>query len=98
MPKKRVTAAEYLAEVDEVMRLILGDMIQNAATANFHWDAARRAIGANPEAASEHLAKAWVPLVTAIRVEREDALRILNRTMKLLDLELPDDDDSARVE
>jgi hypothetical protein len=92
MPRKRLTAAEYLADVDEVMRLMLGEMIQNAADANVHWDTAVRLIGSRPESALEHLVRVWVPLKTAIRVERTDAVRILDRAMELLDKELPDDD------
>jgi hypothetical protein len=59
---------------------------------NVHWDAAQRLIGTHPEAALEHLVEAWVALDVPIRVERADAIRVLNRTMELLDSELPDDD------
>jgi hypothetical protein len=77
------------------MRIILGEMVQNAANANVHWDAAQRSIGTNPEAALDHLVEAWVALDVPVRVERADAIRILNRTMELLDHELPDDDDHS---
>lgn len=92
MARKKLTASDYVAEVDEVMRLILGEMVQNAANANVHWDAVVRLIRSKPEAALEHLVGAWVPLTTAIRVERTDALRLIDRAMELLDKELPGDD------
>lgn len=95
MPKKKLTAADYLESRDHLMRIILGEMVQNAANANVHWDAAQRLIGQNPDAALEHLAEAWVALDVPIRVERADAIRVLNRTMQLLDSELPDDDDHS---
>lgn len=95
MARSKQTAARYLATHDQEMRVILGEMIQNAAKANVHWDAAERSIGVDPERALEHLADAWVVLKTIIRIERTDALRVVERTMALLDTELPDDDDHS---
>ena len=97
MPRKKATAAEYLHRSDELMRVILGEMTQNAANANVQWDAAQRLIETKPEAALEHLAEAWVALKTAIRIERIDALRVIDRTMELLGEELPDDDEPAEL-
>ena len=77
------------------MRIILGEMVQNVANANVHWDAAQRSIRMNPEVALEHLVEAWVALDVPVRVERADAIRVLNRAMELLDRELPDDDDHS---
>jgi hypothetical protein len=93
MPRKKLTAAEYLDSQDEVMRLILGEMVQHTANANVYWDAAQRLIAKNPEAALTHLVDAWIALNTFIPIERSDALRVVNRTMALLDRELPDDEE-----
>ena len=87
---KKLSAADYIERYDGEMRIILGELAESAAAANLHWAHAVQAVRGSPESALEHLAEAWVALKTAVKIERQDALRRINRASDLLDAELPD--------
>jgi hypothetical protein len=94
MARTKLNAADYFDQHDTEMRVILGELLENAAKANLHWAAAQRVIRDNPERALEELVAAWIALDTFIRIERTDALRVINRASDLLDHELPNGDDA----
>src|SRR5436309_461725 len=95
MARRTVTAAEYVEGHDDEMRIILGELVENAAKASLHWAAARRLIRDNPDAALTDLVHAEIALKTFIRIERTDALRVIDRASALLDRELPNPDDGT---
>jgi hypothetical protein len=66
MPRPRLTAAEYVERNDAEMRVILGELAENAAHANVQWAAAVRLMRHDPERALEALVDAWVALKTAV--------------------------------
>jgi hypothetical protein len=89
---KKLSAADYIERYDGEMRIILGELAENAAIANLNWAHAALSVRQSPEAALKHLADAWVALATAVKIERRDALRRINAASDLLDAELPDND------
>ena len=95
MARKKLTAAEYLNGHDAEMRVILDELLENAAKANVRWAAAQRHVSHDPDLALTELVEAMIALDIPVRIERADALRILNRVTDLLDQELPDNDESA---
>ena len=95
MARGKRTAADYIERYDAEMRVILGELAENAARVNLHWAAAAYFVGRDPERAMQELAEAWVALTTAVPIERVDALRRINAAMKLLDRELPDDEEQS---
>lgn len=92
MPRRKLTAAEYIERYDAEMRVILGELVENAAQVNLHWAAAVQLVRHHPERALEELANAWMALKTVVPIERRDALRRINAASDLLDSELPDED------
>jgi len=97
MTSRKLTAAEYIERYDDEMRVILGELVENAARVNLHWAAASEYVRHHPGHALKELADAWVALTTAVPIERRDALRRINAASNLLDKELPDDEDEASI-
>ncbi len=95
MGRRRQTAAELIEEHDVEMRVILGELIENAAKANVNWDAAVRLARHLPERAFEALIDAEISLDIPVRIERADALRTLRAAINRLDAELPDDEEDS---
>jgi hypothetical protein len=93
MGRKKQSAADYIEEHDLEMRVILGEMVENAAKANAYWMYARLWARDRPEEALKSLVEAEIVLDVPLRIERTDALRRIGAASKLLDSELPDDDD-----
>ncbi len=93
MARRRQTAAEFIDEHDVEMRVILGEMIENAAKANVNWETAVRLVRHRPERAFETLIDAEICLDVPVRIERADALRTLRAAINRLDAELPDDEE-----
>ena len=91
---KKVSAADYIERYDGEMRVILGELAENAAIINLNWARAVERVRRSPDTAMTALVDAWVALQTAVKIERQDALRRINRASELLSDELPDDDDS----
>lgn len=96
--ERRLSAAEYIGRYDGEMRVILGELVENAARVNTHWAAASQLVRHHRERALKELADAWVALTTAVPIERRDALRRINAASNLLDRELPDDEDLTPIE
>jgi hypothetical protein len=92
---KKLSAAQYIERHDVEMRVILGELVENVAAANLHWTHAATLVHRSPEAASKHLAAAWVVLHSLVPVERRDALRRINAASDRLDGELPDLDEDS---
>jgi hypothetical protein len=90
MPRRGLTAAEYIESVDPEMRVILGELNENAARASLHWANAASLARADPARAMKELAEAWAVLSTTIRIERADSPRRINHASDLLDRELRD--------
>jgi hypothetical protein len=97
MARRKLSAAEYVERHDNEMRIILGELVENAAKASLHWEAARRVVRNSPEKALTELVEAQIALATFIRIERTDALRVVGRASDLLDDELPDSDDTTSL-
>lgn len=89
---RKLSAADYIERYDGEMRVILGELVENAARANLSWAHAAEAVRGSPDNALSHLSEAWVALSTLIRIERIDALRRINVASDLLNDELPDGD------
>jgi head-tail adaptor len=92
MPRRNISAADYIERHDAEVRVILGELVENAARLNLHWAAAAYHVRRDPERALKELAEAEVVLSVAVRIERIDALRRISGASDLLDGELPDDD------
>jgi hypothetical protein len=92
---KKLGAAEYIERYDPEMRIILGELAENVASANLNWTHAASLVRPNPEASLEHLSEAWVALKTSVSIEVRDALRRINAASDLLDAELPDADEES---
>ena len=98
MPRRRLSAAEYIERHDPEMRVILGELGENAARVSLHWANAATSARHDPERALKELGEAWAALTTAISIERTDALRRINAASDLLDSELSDDQGQAAAE
>lgn len=95
MLRRRLIAADYIERYDAEMRVILGELAENAARVNLHWATAAYFVRRDPERALQELTEAWVALTTAVRIERVDALRRINAASELLDRDLPDDEEQS---
>jgi hypothetical protein len=87
---KKLGAADYIERYDGEMRVILGELAENAAVINLNWARSVERVRRSPDTAMTSLVDAWVALETAVKIERQDALRRINRAIALLSDELPD--------
>lgn len=91
MPRKRATAADYMERHDPEMRIILGELVENAARVANWWTSARLEVADHPDRALRTLADAETHLDIHVRIELSDSLRRIRAAMDRLDRELPDD-------
>jgi len=91
MPRRRQTAAEYIERRDAEMRIILGELAENAVRANLGWAAAVRAARLDPDRALTELVEVEIALDIPVRIERADALRRIRAANRRLDRSRPDD-------
>jgi hypothetical protein len=92
MARRKQTAAEYIEEHDFEMRVILGELAENAGKLNMLWTLASDQAHASPQLAFDKLIDALVVLDIPVRIERTDGLRTIRSAIKRLDAELPDDE------
>jgi hypothetical protein len=90
--RSRQTAADYIEKYDDEMRIILGELLENAANINLWWMSARHAARSHPDRAMTLLIDAEIHLNIHVRIERADSLRRIRAAIARLDAELPDDD------
>lgn len=93
MARAKQTAADYIERHDGEMRVILGELVENAGKINMHWVLGRDQAREYPEAALKHLIDAEILLGIIVRIERSDALRTIHSAIDRLGSELPDDGD-----
>jgi hypothetical protein len=93
MAPRRQTAAEYIEEHDFEMRVILGELAENAGQLNMLWTLASMQALKSPQLAFDKLIEALTVLDVPVRIERTDGLRTIRSAIKRLDAELPDDED-----
>jgi hypothetical protein len=93
MVRKKQTAAEYIDRHDGEMRVILGELAENAGEINMLWTLAVMQARQHPEGALEKLIDAEIKLDIMVRIERSDALRTIHSAINRLGAELPDDGD-----
>lgn len=93
MARAKQTAADYIERHDGEMRIILGELVENAGKINMHWTFGLNQARQYPETALKHLIDAEILLDIIVRIERSDALRTIHSAINRLSAELPDDDD-----
>lgn len=97
MPRRKLTAAEYVERYDPEMRVIL-ELAENAARVNLQWANAAALVRRHPDRALTELVDAATILEIVVRIERSDALRRISAASELLDAELPDDESGPPTE
>ncbi len=90
MARGKVSAADFVEDHDEEMRIILGELIENAGKLNLLWEAARRVVREDPDRALTLLVEAEILLGIDVRIERTDSLRRIESATRRLGEELPD--------
>ncbi len=90
---RRKTAAAFIAENATYVGVILAELAENAGKANSAWLlAVEAAQGGDLDRAETLIIEADIGLDGPVRIERRDARRVLQRALRLLDGELPDED------
>ena len=93
MACKKETAAEYIERHDGVMRIILGELFENASAINLWWGHASSVVRTDPDGAESLLIDAEIHLNHHVRIELSDSLRYIRSALSRLDAELPDEED-----
>lgn len=88
------TAAGYIATNANYVGVILAELAENAGKANRAWllavDAAQRG---DLDHAADLIVEADIDLDISVRIERQDARKVLREALRLLSRELPDDEE-----
>ena len=93
MSRRKLTAAEYVEENALLVPAILGDMVEHLGAAIQHWSQAVWAIRAgDPDRALTGVVEFEIA-VDILKVGRAELHAIAERASRLLDAELPDDDE-----
>ena len=98
MARKKLTAAEYIERHDGEMRVILGELAENAGKLNMLWTLAVSQARQHPHGAMQKLIDAEIKLDIMVRIERSDALRTIHSAINRLDAELPDDEEDLSTD
>ena len=98
MVRAKQTAAEYMERHDAEMRIILGELVESAGLINLAWTSARYGAQADVDGASTVLVEALIRLEIHVRNERLDSLRVIRTALKLLDGEVPDDEEDETTD
>lgn len=93
MARNKQTAADYMERHDAEMRIILGELVENAGRINMWWTFAHSTVRQDPQRAFELLIDAEIHLNNHVRLELTDSLRRMRAVIDRLDAELPDDED-----
>jgi hypothetical protein len=91
MARGKVSAADFVEAHDDEMRIILGELVENAGKLNRLWETARRVVRKDPDYALTLLVEAEILLGIDVRIERTDSLQRIRSATRRLDKELPDD-------
>lgn len=93
MTRRKRSAAEFIAENATYVGVILAELAENAGKANSAWllavDAAQRG---DLDRAETLIIEADIALDVPVRIERQDARKALQRALRQLNRELPDDE------
>lgn len=95
MTRRTQTAADYIERHDGEMRIILGELAENAGKINMWWTFARNAVRDDPDRALTRLIDAEIHLNHHVRLELADSLRRIRASIERLATELPDDPDEG---
>jgi hypothetical protein len=94
MPRRKMTAAEYIDKNDTLVPLILGDMIEHLGRAVQEWsDALAPMRRGDLDKALEHVVSVGIEADIPLKVGRSEIRAITERAGNLLDQLLPDDDE-----
>lgn len=95
MARGTQTAADYIERHDGEMRIILGELAENAGQINMWWTFARNAVRDEPERALALLIDAEIHLNHHVRLELADSLRRIRASIERLAVEHPDHPDEG---
>jgi hypothetical protein len=95
MVRNKQTAAEYIERHDGEMRVILGELAENAGQINMWWTLAVGSVREDPERALELLIDGEIHLHHHVRLELSSGLRRNRAAIDRLNAELPDDEDDT---
>ena len=99
MPRRKMTAAEYIEENALVVPAILGDMIEHLGQAAQEWSSAVWAARAGDlDKALTHVVEVGIAVDVPLQVGRSELRSICDRAGKRLEAELPDDEDEDSAE
>lgn len=88
---RRLTAAEFVADRNSEVSIILAELVESAGLVARSWQLAVGSVATDPERALQHLVDAQVRLENHVRLERIDTLKVIRQAIRKLDAELPDD-------
>jgi hypothetical protein len=94
MARRKQSAADFIERYDGEMRIILGELVENAGKLNMLWVFARNAAGHDSDRAMTLLIEAQILLEHHLKIERSDSLRRIRAAIDRLDREPPDEEDS----
>jgi hypothetical protein len=98
MPRRKLTAAEYIDKNDTLVPLILGDMIEHLRRAVQEWSGAVEAMRRGDlDKAREHVVNVGIEADIPLKVGRSEIREITERAGNLLDELLPDDEPRPAV-
>ena len=93
MTRRKLVAAEFIEQTATYVGVMLAEMAEHAGKASSAWlgavAAARRG---DLDLAETLIIEADIELDIPVRLERQDARRVLQQALRLLDRELPDDE------
>jgi hypothetical protein len=95
MARSKASAADYLEQFDPEMRIILGELVENAGKVNMLWTFARNTSRVDPNHALTLLIDAEILLNHHVKIERSDSLRRIRAAISRLGEELPDHDETS---
>jgi hypothetical protein len=96
MPRRKVTAGQYIERNALLVPLILGDMVEHLGQASQAWsNAVWHARNGDLDRALKDVVEVGVAVDVPLQVGRSELRAITERAGRLLDDELPDDEDTA---
>ena len=96
--RRRPSAAAFIAKNATYVGVILAEMAENAGSANSNWLLAVEAASRGDlDRAQTLIIEADIPLDIHVRIERQDARKVLQHALRLLDRELPDDEPASDI-
>lgn len=93
MAGTKQSAADFVEGHDGEMRIILGELAENAGKLNMLWTFALHHVREDPHRALTLLIEAEILLEIHLKIERADSLRRIRSAIRRLGATLPDEDD-----